>query len=55
MKQDKQIVTNGVGIFALKIQSVYPELPLIEEEQFNDDTLAANFLNSVRNYSNRFI
>jgi len=55
MEQGKQVIANGVGIFSSKIMSVYPELPLIEEEQFQDATLAANFIDSVREYSKRFI
>lgn len=44
-------VKNGVGVFAAKIQELYPNLPIEEEGRLNDAWLRENFLMQVFAYS----
>lgn len=44
----------GRGIFASRLAELFPELPLIEEDQFEDSKFTAKFLKAVKCYSQTF-
>lgn len=53
VKTDHQgmIRPDGQGIFARRLLELFPNLPMIEEDQFNHADLQKNFLSAVVNYT----
>ncbi len=45
-----EIVANGQGIFAQQLIKKYPNLPIIEDDEFQDPLLAKQFLTKVKAY-----
>lgn len=54
VKTDYQglIKADGRGIFAKRLISLFPQLPVIEEDQFNQIKLRNDFMSAVIKYSN---
>jgi len=50
-----EIIANGQGIFARRLHQLLPELPLIEEDQFNDQKIRRDFLAAVSRYNKCYI
>ena len=49
--RNDQLVANGQGIFASRLNETYPNLPLIEEDEFENKEKVADFIASVKRYS----
>ena len=53
VKTDYQglIKANGQGIFAKRLITLFPLMPVIEENQFDDPELRINFMSAVVKYN----
>jgi len=53
VKTDYQgvIKANGQGIFAKRLMTLFPLMPVIEDDQFDDPKIRNDFMSAIKKYS----